>query len=160
KPVIQRTSSLYGSAKREYECLSAGIKKLDLESSVLDRLRLSNQLIHSLLVDDAVAVLVHVDSVRLAGWLPIDQHSKSDGSPSRRGSHDEMEIPGVEARDDASIGRVQRGGPFPNCPIAGERPFVEPQARGRRVGSTGVQSQTTGRREVLGAFIAQISFRG
>ena len=69
-----------GSAEREGKCLHARIEKLDLDLSILDGLRLSDQLIQPRFSHHAVAVVVRVDSVRgtvkLIGTVEIvDSHN-------------------------------------------------------------------------------------
>ena len=61
------------SAERERERLHAGIEKLDLELSIGDWSRLSNQLIQALLGDRAVALLVYVTPVAGARRLSVDR---------------------------------------------------------------------------------------
>ena len=77
----QKTCS---SAERERERFHAGIEELDLELSIGDRSRLSNQLIQALLGDRAVALVVDVTSMACARRLSIDQHSKRNGSSASR----------------------------------------------------------------------------
>jgi len=59
-----------GSAERERKRLQARIEELDLEQSVRDGVRLSDQLIQPLLGNRAVALIVDVDSVSSAGGCP------------------------------------------------------------------------------------------
>ena len=67
------------SAKRERKGLEARINKLDLELSVSDGLRLSDQLLQPLFGNPAVALIVNVTSVPIARRLSIDEHAKSRG---------------------------------------------------------------------------------
>ncbi len=76
-----------GSAERERKSLHARIEKLDLELSISDGLRLSDQLIQPLFANRAVASLVNVDSVSSARRLSIEEHAKSRGGSSRCRSH-------------------------------------------------------------------------
>src|SRR4051794_22726478 len=62
----------YPSAERERERLHTGIEELDLELSIDDRSRLSNQLIQALLDDRSVALVVHVSSIARTRRLSID----------------------------------------------------------------------------------------
>jgi hypothetical protein len=55
-----------GSAERERESLHARIEKLDFELSIGDGLRLSDQLVHPLFGNCAVALFVNVNSVSRA----------------------------------------------------------------------------------------------
>src|SRR5258706_14026187 len=79
-----------GSAERERKRLHARIEKLDLELSISNGLRLSDQLIQPLFGHRAVALLVNVNSVSSARRLSIDAHAKSYRSSSRCRSHDQM----------------------------------------------------------------------
>src|SRR5205814_5700200 len=69
-----------GSAERERKSLHARIEELDLELSVGDGVRLSDQLIQPLLGNGTVALVVDVDSVSSARRLSIDEHAESNGS--------------------------------------------------------------------------------
>src|ERR1700730_2108063 len=102
-----------GSAEGEHKRLHAGIEKLDLELSISDGLRLSDQLIQPLSGNRAVALVVNINSVSSNRRLSIDEHAKAHGSSSRRRSHDEMKIAGVKAIRDPPGGLVQHSGLFP-----------------------------------------------
>ena len=65
------------SAERERERLHAGIEELDLELSIADRSRLSEQLIQALFDGHAVAGSVNVAAVSGSRWLTINRHSKT-----------------------------------------------------------------------------------
>jgi hypothetical protein len=86
-----------GSAERERRSLDARIEKPNLEQSLRDGLHLSDQLIHPLFGNRAVAFGVNVNSVSSARRLSIESHAKSHGSASRCRPHDEMKIARVEA---------------------------------------------------------------
>src|SRR5207302_338289 len=51
------------SSERERESLDAGIEKLDLECSIDDRLRLSDELMKTLFADFAASLVVDIDAV-------------------------------------------------------------------------------------------------
>src|ERR687885_2529487 len=123
-------SLCHGSAKRERKSLHARREKLDLELSISDGLRLSDQLIQTLFGNRAVALFVDVDSVSSARRPSIDEHPKSHGSSSRCRSHDQMKIAGVKAIYDPPVGLVQHGGLFLHRPITRKGPMIEPQPRG------------------------------
>src|SRR5829696_507016 len=148
-----------GSAERERISLHARIEKLDLELSISDGLRLSDQLIQPLFANRAVALVVNVNSVSSARRPSIDEHAKSHGSSSRCRSHDEMKIAGVKAVRDRPVGLVEHSSLFPHRPITRKSPIIEPQPRGGIIEARLVQYRTTGRRKVLGALIAEIVFR-
>src|SRR5947209_5585154 len=86
-----------GSAERERKSLHARIEKLDLELSIGNGRRLSDQLIQPLFGDRAAPLLVDVAPVSSARRLSIDEHAKSYGRSVRRRSHNEMKIAGVKA---------------------------------------------------------------
>src|SRR5712691_9265392 len=113
------------SSEREREGLDAWIEKLDLERSIDNRLRLSDQLMKALFADSAVALIVDVDAVRCAGRLSVDAQSHAHGGSASSGSHDEMKIARVKAVRDAPAGRVQRNRLLADCPITGKRPMIE-----------------------------------
>src|SRR4029453_9926535 len=148
-----------GSAERERKSLHAGIEKLDLELSISDGLRLSDQLIQPLFGNRAVALVINVNSVSSARRLSIDEHAKAHGSSTRCRSHDEMKIAGVKAVRDPPVGLIQHSGLFLHRPITRKGPMIESQARGGSIDATLVQCCTAGRRKVLGALIADIVFR-
>src|SRR4030095_300274 len=101
----------------ERKSLHAGIEKLDLELSISDGLRLSDQLIQPLSATRALAWRVNINSVSSPRRLSIDEHAKSHGCASRRRSHDEMKISGVKAVRDPPVGLVQHSDLFLHRPI-------------------------------------------
>src|SRR5215475_8978164 len=104
------------SPKRERKNLRARPEKLDFELAIGDGLRLSDQLVQTLLGDRAVALFININTVSRAWRLSIDQHAKSHGRCRRSRAHDEMKIAGVKTVRDASIGLVQGGGFLLHCP--------------------------------------------
>ena len=64
--------ALSPSAESERERLHTGIEELDLELSLGDRSRPSNQLIQALLGDRAVTMLIYITSMACARRLSID----------------------------------------------------------------------------------------
>ena len=68
------------SAEREGERLHASIEELDLELSIDDRLRLSDQLIQPLFDHRAVAAVVHVEAVSRTRRLPVNRHAETHWS--------------------------------------------------------------------------------
>src|SRR6266508_1325716 len=77
-------SEIRESTEGKRKSLHARIEKLDLELSISDGLRLSDQLIQPLFGHRAVALVVNVNSVRSARRLSIDEHAKAHGPSSRR----------------------------------------------------------------------------
>jgi hypothetical protein len=76
--------------KRKRTRLHARVEKLELELSILNGLRSSDEPIQPLFGGRAVALVVDVNSMGSARRLSIDEHPKSYGLPSRCRSHDEM----------------------------------------------------------------------
>src|SRR4051812_18229235 len=76
------------STEREGERFHPGIEKLDLELSVGDRSRLSNQLIQALLGDRAVTLLVDIAAMACARRSSVDEHSKGYRPSPRFRPHD------------------------------------------------------------------------
>src|SRR5258708_22436559 len=111
-------SPIQRSPERERKCLRARIQKLDLELAIGDGLGLSDQLIHPLLGDRAVALVVDVDAVSGARRLSINKHAKSNRGSRHGRSHDEVKIAGMKTIGDPPIGLVERGGLFPDRPVA------------------------------------------
>src|SRR5829696_10436528 len=148
-----------GSAERERISLHSRLEKLDLELSISDGLRLSDQLIQPLFANRTVALVVNVDSVSSARRPSIDEHAKSHGRSSRCRSHDEMKIAGVKVIRDPPVGLVQHSGLLLYGPIAREGPVIEGQSCGGGIDVRGVQDRTVGGFEVLGALVAEIVFR-
>src|SRR5258708_2456057 len=95
------------SAARRSPCRAA---------SIADGLRLSDELLQLGLGIRAVDLVVTVNSVGRAGRLSVDEHQKSYGSSSRRRSHDEIKLAGMQAVRDPSVGLVQHGGLFLHRP--------------------------------------------
>src|SRR5215211_5909207 len=84
------------SAKREAISLHARIEILDLEVSIGDGLRLSDQLVQPLFANRAVALLVKVGSVSGARRLSIDEHTKRHRLTSLGRSHHEVHVARME----------------------------------------------------------------
>ncbi len=116
-----------GLAEREHEGLDARVGKDDLERPVGDRSALADQLVEPLLSDRPVALLVDVEAVRLSGRLAVDEHAERHRAASRARAHDEVDVASVEAERDPSVRAVEDTGTTCECPLAGERPLVEPE---------------------------------
>src|SRR5437870_2641559 len=147
------------SAERERKSLHARIEELDLELSVSDGVRLSDQLIEPLFANRAVALVVDVDSVSSAWRLSIDEHAKSHGSSSYRRSHDEMKVAGVKTVRDPPAGLVQHDSVFLHRPVTGKGPIIELHSCRNGIDATLVQDCSTRRDKVLCALVAEIVFR-
>src|SRR6266851_2557652 len=105
-PLLDR----FSSAKCEAEDFSAAIEELDLKTAVLDRSRLTDQLIHPLLHDRAVSVRVDIGSVGRPGTLTNEQDAKPHHRAFFRRSHHQVHIARVELVSDQSLRTVERAG--------------------------------------------------
>jgi hypothetical protein len=112
------------SAERKVKSLRARIEKLDVELSIRDRARLSDELVKPLFDNRAVARAVDIKSVSAARWLSIDPHAKSHGGSSRWRPHDKIEVACVEAERNSPSGLIQRDGLLADGPIASKCPVV------------------------------------
>jgi hypothetical protein len=81
---------MVNSPEGKIEDLGPWTGKLDLEPSILDGFRLSDQLIQTRFDHRADAFFVDVDTVRRAWGLSIDQHAKLQGRSRRCRAHDEI----------------------------------------------------------------------
>src|SRR5438067_3359554 len=132
-----------GSAERERKRLHARVEELNLELSVSDGARLSDQLIQPLLGNRAVALVVDVDSVCSARRLSIDEHAKSHGSSSHRRSHDKVKIAGVKTVNDPPVGLVQHDGVSLHRPVARKGTLIELHPGRNSIDARFVQSCST-----------------
>jgi hypothetical protein len=96
------TASGCRSAERKRERFHARIEELDLEHSVDDRPRLSNQLIQALFGRNATALFVDIATMSVSGRPAIEQDTESHGTRVPWRSHDKMEIPPVEGVCDST----------------------------------------------------------
>src|SRR5258708_13297194 len=88
-PLLDR----FSSAKCEAEGFSAAIEELDLKTAVLDRSRLTDQLIHPLLHDRAVSVRVDIGSVGPPGTLTLERAAKPHRPALFPPSHPRVPLP-------------------------------------------------------------------
>src|SRR5206468_3108917 len=90
-------------AERETVGLNTGRQERDLERALDDGSRFTNQLMQPLLGQRSVTLFVDVEAVCGAGRFSVDAHDERHGCVSRRRSHDEMDVAGVEAEGDPPI---------------------------------------------------------
>jgi hypothetical protein len=86
-------------------------------------------------------MVVDVGSVRGSRQLPVEQHAKPRGSPSRR-YHDQVQVAGVEAVGDLPTWLVQHRGLRVHRPVTGKGPVVERQPCGGGIRVRHVQDRT------------------
>src|SRR5262249_1202463 len=67
------------------------------------------------------------------GWLAVEAETETHRGSARARPHDQMDVAGVEAKDDAPARRVELGALVADRPVSGERPSIAIQALGRRV---------------------------
>jgi hypothetical protein len=128
--LVARTYLFALSTEGERKRLHPGIQKLDLELSIGDGLRLSNQLVQPLFGNRAFASLIDVKPASRNCWLPVYEHTKPHGRSSLGRPHDEMKVAGVEAVRDPPAGLVQYNRLSSDCPIARKCPLITFQLRG------------------------------
>src|SRR5678816_955654 len=93
-------STSWLSAERERVGLHAGIQELDRERAVLDRLRLTDQLIQTLLVDHADALRIHVDASILRRRAAVDRHAEAHALAVLAWTEHQMQVARMEAECD------------------------------------------------------------
>ena len=121
------------STEREHEGLGTSIEELDFEQTIDDGTLFTDQLVHALLDEDAGSPSVDVASGCSVRRLPIDNHPESDGSPTSRRAHHEMDIAGVELARDPPVGLVENDGLRPDRPVSRKRPAIPLQRTRTRV---------------------------
>src|SRR5262245_55830258 len=125
--IIGHTS--FASATSERKCLDAGVEELDLESSIGDRCRLTDQLIQPLFRGKPIAAIVDIVAVRGPRRLAVDRYAEAHGAVLARWSHDEVKVARVEAVRNPTIWTVQYDCLLPHRPVARQRPLIEAEAR-------------------------------
>src|SRR3954452_12981662 len=121
------TTPWAGSAEGEHVGLDAGGEEADLERAVGDRSLLTNELVEPLLDDGAVALLVHVEPVRVTWWLAVEEHAERHARVARGRAQHEVDVASVEAVADAAAGPLEDARPLRDGPLSAQRPLVELQ---------------------------------
>jgi hypothetical protein len=85
------------SAKRESVGINSRIQEFNCERAVTYRIVLSDKLIRTLAVDNALTVRIDVGAVIRARRISINGHAKSYRFAVRGGTRDEMQIAGVKS---------------------------------------------------------------
>ena len=98
--------------------------------SIHDRFRLPDQLIQPLIDGRAVAVLVDVEAMSRTWRAAVERHANTHGALSARRTHDQMKVARLKAARESAVGTGQNNRLPAHHPLAGKRPFIQPQARG------------------------------
>src|SRR5256885_15321651 len=147
------------SSEREHERLDSGVEELDFEQPVADPRGLADQLIRPLVVRNAVAVVVDVDTVRAPGRLAVETDPESHSRVRGRRPHDEMKVTGMEAIRDGAAWRIETRGNGADRPVACERPLVATQPGGRGIDVRFVGDHASRRDETHGALVPDVTLR-
>src|ERR1700704_5410187 len=153
------TAPLTVSSEGEHVRLDPGVAELDLEQPIADLRGLADQLIHPLVVGNAVPVLVDIDAVHAPRWLAVEADAESHRRPRGRRPHHEMKVTGAEAIRDGTTRFIEAHGNDPDRPVARQRPLIATQRRWRGVDVTFVGDDAAGRRETHGPLVAHVALR-
>src|SRR5581483_417935 len=120
----------------------------DLDRPLVDGLGLAHELVQAAVVEDAVAMLVDVDSVRVTRRVAVEQDAERD-RVARLAREHQMSVACVETEGDAAARPLKRDVLCAGRPLAGEAPLVEPQVlRGGHSLAAGVAEICLGRAQV------------
>src|SRR5207245_6585372 len=144
------------SSERGHVQFRAGLQKLDLEHSIANRPWLANELVETMLVHRAVALVVDIGAMRVARRLTIEQNAEAHCRPARDRPHDQMQIARLEAIRQAPIRLVDCCGARSHRPVAAERPLIQPKRAWRGVSVAPADQSAAGRREALGLVMTEI----
>ena len=97
-----RTTCLRQPNVKQKAC-DAHVEEFDLELAIGDATGLSDELVEAGLRDRAVAVSVHIDSVRIAGRLAVDPHAEPTWRAGGCRAEDQVRVPSVEAVPDRRV---------------------------------------------------------
>src|SRR5262249_33094947 len=117
------------SAEREDVSLDVGTAEGDVERSVHDRAALPDQLVQPRLAHRPPTLLVDVAAVGVARRLAVDEHVERH----RLAAQDQVDVAGVETKQDPAAGFVQHARAARDRPVPGERPAVQHQPIGSAV---------------------------
>src|ERR1700730_2126410 len=109
------------SSAREHVRLDPGVEELDLEQPIADLRGLADQLIHPLVVGNAVAVLVDIDALRAPRWLAVDADAESHRRLRGWRPQHEMKVTGMEAIPDGTTRFIEAHGNDPDRPVTRQR---------------------------------------
>src|SRR5215218_6010741 len=143
-------------AEGERVSLNARVEEGDLEGTLGHQAGLADELVQAWFGDRAVALVVDVGPVGGARRLPLDAHAEPHGRPWRGRSHDQVQVPGLDAVDDLPTCLVQHRGLLLDRPVTSKGPMVEGQPCGGGIDMTRVEYCAIRGREVLGALVAEV----
>jgi hypothetical protein len=96
QPPVGAAASARCSAERESVGLNSRIQELNCERAVTYRIVLSDKLVQTLAVDDALTVRISIHAVIRARRISINGDTKSYRFAVRAGTEDEMQIARVK----------------------------------------------------------------
>src|SRR5215472_17775668 len=111
------------SAERESVGMNARIQELNCERTVTDHVVLSDKLIQTLAVDDALTVHIGVGAVIRARRISVNGHAKSYRFPVRAGAQDEMQIASAKPIHNTASHSIQHRIFTADRPIARQAPL-------------------------------------
>jgi hypothetical protein len=114
-----------GSAEGEGVGVDAGIKKTDHEFAVAHFAGLPDELIEAMAGDDALAVGVNIDPMRIARIPAVDRHAEAHGLAVGGRAKHEMQITRMEAIDNAAVRGTQVRMLAADRPGSDEAPLVQ-----------------------------------
>ena len=98
--------------------MNARIQELNCERTVTYHIVLSDKLVQTLAVDNALTVCIGVGAVIRAGRIAVNSHAKSYRFAVRSGTQDEMQIAGVKPIDNPATYSIEDRILTPDRPIA------------------------------------------
>src|SRR3954470_9821816 len=128
---VMAVHSLSGLAEGEDVRAHARVVERDLEGALGGAAALADELVHPRLIDGALAELIYVEAVVEPRRLTVEEHGEADrGARGRRGE-DQVEVARVETERNRAARGVVGGRLILDGPVAGHRPVIERQVRGR-----------------------------
>ena len=118
------THSAPSLAKSKRERLDTGIEEFNLKDRVLDRLLLTDELIHPGLSNLPCAIGRGIGSMILAGRGTIHRYFEANGRPVFLGTQNHMEVARMEPEYNLARRRLERGALGADVPRSAETPLI------------------------------------
>ena len=115
--------------KGHRKAFGSGIEELDADLVIDNRLRLPNQLIHSLFIKGSVALAVNINGRSGTRKLSVDEHPKVNWR-SVCGSHHQIQIARMELVEDRGVPLGGDNRLMTNDPVARQSPMIGSQCGG------------------------------